>query len=216
MQTLKSILFPVFGQLPQGFIFCNYFLHNFFFRNYFLCNYCLTLRVAPGVGRTTLAVHGFEPQLHHHYERKNHEGENSNTNISGHFWISGWRPATKSTTKPPGAVWEGPTVVPEDEGCGWPQDLAVGHSVGHHTGVVAHIRGLHLGDVQIPSLLWHKAPVVLVHKGGVLVEDPGVGQLCKHRGHAVSRENGRYHSPPHEEWASWLLMPFWFWPVYIL
>lgn len=85
----------------------------------------------------------------------------------------------KAQPTPPGAAWEGPTVIPEDEGRGWPQDLAVGHGVGHHAGVVAHVRGLHLGDVQIPGFLRHEAPAVLVHEGGVLVEDPGVGQLCE-------------------------------------
>lgn len=56
----------------------------------------------------------------------------------------------------------------------------VGHGVGDHTGVIPYIRLFHFGDVQIPSLLRDEAPVILV--GGVVVEDPGVAQLCKEKG----------------------------------
>lgn len=76
-----------------------------------------------------------------------------------------------------------PTVVPEDER-GWrAQDPAVGHRVGHHTRVVAHVRSFHLGDVQVACLLGDEAAVVLVHERWVLIEDPGVGELWKHRDH---------------------------------
>lgn len=121
-------------------------------------------------------------------------------------------PSHENPTNPPRAAGEGPTVVPEHEGRGWPQHLAVGHGVGHHAGVVAHVRGLHLGDVEVAGLLRHEAPVVLVHKGGVLVEDPGVGQLCKNKGHAVSREN---ETAQLKERAPWLLMAWCFLPFYL-
>lgn len=91
--------------------------------------------------------------------------------------------------KSPRPAWEGPTVVPEDEGRGGPQDPAAGHGVGHHAGVVARVRGLHLGDVEIPGLLGHEAPAVLVHEARVLVEDPRVAELCKHKG--TSSERGK-------------------------
>ena len=50
--------------------------------------------------------------------------------------------------------------------------------VGHHAGVVAHVRGLHLGDVQVARLLGDKAPGVLSHERRVLVEDPRERELC--------------------------------------
>lgn len=74
-----------------------------------------------------------------------------------------------------------PTVIPEDERGGGTQDPAVRHRVRHHTRVVAHIWSFHLRDVQVSSLLWNEAAVVLVYEGRVLIEDPGVGEIWKHK-----------------------------------
>lgn len=49
------------------------------------------------------------------------------------------------------------------------------HGVCDHTGVIADIRLLHLGDVQVPGLLRDEAAAVL--GGRILIEDPGIAQL---------------------------------------
>lgn len=71
-----------------------------------------------------------------------------------------------------------PTVAAEHQRRGRTLDAALGHRVGHYAGVVAHIRRLHLGDVQVPRLLRDEAAGVLLDEGRVLVEDPGKHQIC--------------------------------------
>lgn len=72
-----------------------------------------------------------------------------------------------------------PTVCPEDQSCGRAVNLSLCDAVGHHARVVAHVGGLHLGDVEVPRLLRDEPPIVLLDKVGVLVENPGVSEVCK-------------------------------------
>ena len=65
------------------------------------------------------------------------------------------------------------TVATQHQRCGRSLHPRLCDGVGHHAGVVPHVRRLHLGDVQVPRLLGHEHPVVLLHERGVLVEDPG-------------------------------------------
>lgn len=58
-------------------------------------------------------------------------------------------------------------------------NLSLCDAVGHHTGVVAHVGGLHLGDVEISRLLRDEPSIVLLDKVGVFVENPGVSEVWK-------------------------------------
>lgn len=69
------------------------------------------------------------------------------------------------------------TITPEDEWCRRAEHFVPGHSVVDHTGVVANVGALHLGDVQTPRFLRDEATAVLLDETRVLVEDPGVRQL---------------------------------------
>lgn len=71
------------------------------------------------------------------------------------------------------------TVSPEDQSRGRAVNLPLCDAVGHHAGVVAHVRGLHLGDVEVSRLLRDEPSIVLLDKVGVLVENPGVGEGWK-------------------------------------
>lgn len=48
---------------------------------------------------------------------------------------------------------------------------------GGDAGVVAAVRGVHLGDVQVPRYLGDKSPLVQRDEGGEFVEDPAERQL---------------------------------------
>ncbi|KAF4091908.1 hypothetical protein AMELA_G00042450 [Ameiurus melas] len=64
--------------------------------------------------------------------------------------------------------------------CQWSrrtQDPGVGHRVLHQADVAPHVRGLYLGDVQVPRLLRDEASAVLSHKRWKLVEHPAVDDL---------------------------------------
>lgn len=69
------------------------------------------------------------------------------------------------------------TITSEDEWCRRAEHFVPGHSVVDHTGVVANVGALHLGDVQTPRFLRDEATTVLLDETRVLVEDPGVRQL---------------------------------------
>lgn len=69
------------------------------------------------------------------------------------------------------------TVTSEDERCRRAEHFVPGHSVVDHTGVVANVGALHLGDVQTPCFLRDEATAVLLDETRVLVEDPGIRQL---------------------------------------
>lgn len=71
------------------------------------------------------------------------------------------------------------TVCLEDQSRGRAVNFSLCDAVGHHAGVVAHVRGLHLGDVEVPRLLRDEPPIVLLDKVGVLVENPGVSEVWK-------------------------------------
>lgn len=58
-------------------------------------------------------------------------------------------------------------------------NLSLGDAVGHHAGVIAHVGGLHLGNVEVSRLLRDEPSVVLLDKVGVLVENPGVSEVWK-------------------------------------
>lgn len=58
-------------------------------------------------------------------------------------------------------------------------NTAFGDRVGNYTSVVAHIRRLHFGDVEVACLLGHKSSSVLDDKRRILVEDPGEGEICE-------------------------------------
>lgn len=72
-----------------------------------------------------------------------------------------------------------PTVCPEDQSRGWALNFSLCDAVGHHAGVVAHVGGLHLGDVEVSRLLRDEPSIVLLDKVGVLVENPGVSKVWK-------------------------------------
>lgn len=72
----------------------------------------------------------------------------------------------------------GLTVAAEHQRSGRTLDPGLGDGVGHHAGVVADVRGLHLGDVQVPRLLRDEAAGVLLHERRVLVKDPGKYEIC--------------------------------------
>lgn len=71
------------------------------------------------------------------------------------------------------------TVCLEDQSCWRTVNFALCDTVHHHTCVVAHIRGFHLGDVEVPRLLGHESPVVLLDKVRVLVENPCIREVCR-------------------------------------
>lgn len=71
------------------------------------------------------------------------------------------------------------TVRLEDQSRGRAVNFSLCDAVGHHAGVVAHVRGLHLGDVEVPRLLRDEPSIVLLDKVGVLVENPGVSEVWK-------------------------------------
>lgn len=58
-------------------------------------------------------------------------------------------------------------------------NAAFGDRVGNDTSVVAHVRGLHFGNVEVARLLGHKSPRVLDDKRRVLIEDPCEGKFCE-------------------------------------
>jgi len=70
-----------------------------------------------------------------------------------------------------------PTIDPQHQGSWCSLNTAFGDRIGDHTGVVAHIRGFHFGDVEVARLLGHKSPCVLDDKRRVLVEDPREGHF---------------------------------------
>jgi len=70
------------------------------------------------------------------------------------------------------------TVTAEHQWSGRTLDPGLCDGVSHHTRVVADIRGLHLGDVQVPRLLRDESASVLLHKRRVLVKDPGKHEIC--------------------------------------
>ena len=74
------------------------------------------------------------------------------------------------------------TVGFQCQGCGGAQNPGVCHRVLHQADVASYVRGLHLGDVQVPRVLGDEAPAVLGHEGGELVEHPAVDDLCRTRG----------------------------------
>lgn len=73
------------------------------------------------------------------------------------------------------------TVSAQNERSGRPLDTCLGDGVGHDAGVVAHVGRLDFSDVQIPRLLGHEPPGVLLHEGRVLVKNPRERQSCGHR-----------------------------------
>lgn len=81
------------------------------------------------------------------------------------------------------------TVAAQDQRGRRALHAALGDGVGHHAGVVAHVRGLHFGDVQIPRLLRDEAAGVLLHEGRVLIEDPGEDQVWRERESEEEGEN---------------------------
>ena len=48
---------------------------------------------------------------------------------------------------------------------------------GHEAGVVARVRAVHLGDVQVARALGHEAPLVQRDEEGELVQHPSERQL---------------------------------------
>lgn len=69
------------------------------------------------------------------------------------------------------------TITSEDEWCWRAEHFVPRHSVVNHTGIIAHVRALHLCDVQTPRFLRDKASTILLDEMWVLVEDPGIRQL---------------------------------------
>lgn len=72
-----------------------------------------------------------------------------------------------------------PTVCPEDQSRGRAVNFSLCDAVGHHAGVVAHVRGLHLGNVEVSRLLRDEPSIVLLDKVGVLVENPSISEVWK-------------------------------------
>lgn len=73
----------------------------------------------------------------------------------------------------------GLTVCPEDQRRWWAMDLALCDAVHHHTSIVTHIRGLHLGNVKVSCLLGDETTIVLLNKVRVLIEDPCISEVYK-------------------------------------
>lgn len=71
------------------------------------------------------------------------------------------------------------TVCLEDQSCWRAVNFAFCDTVHHDAGVVAHIGGLHLGDVEVARLLGHETAVVLLDKVRVLVENPCIREVCR-------------------------------------
>lgn len=71
------------------------------------------------------------------------------------------------------------TICPEDQRRGGALNLALCDAVHHYTRVVAHIRGLHLGNVKVSRLLGDEAPIVLLNEVRVLIEDPCISKVWK-------------------------------------
>ena len=87
-----------------------------------------------------------------------------------------WLWGTLVTSRP----WAGLlTICPEDQRCRWALNLALCDAVHHHTSVVAHVWGVHLGDVKISRLLGDETPIVLLNKVRVLIEDPCIRKVWK-------------------------------------
>lgn len=63
-------------------------------------------------------------------------------------------------------------------------DFALRDAVHHHTRVVAHIGGLHLGNVKVSCLLRDEASIVLLNEVRVFVEDPCISEVWKTRRNA--------------------------------
>lgn len=80
-----------------------------------------------------------------------------------------------------------PTVCPEDQSCGRALNFSFCDAVGHHTSVVAHVRGLHLGNVEVSRLLRDEPSIVLLDKVGVLIENPGVSEVWKKKTRVPNR-----------------------------
>ena len=55
----------------------------------------------------------------------------------------------------------------------------VGHHVPHHTRVVPHVGGLHLGYVQVTCMLGDETTSVLLQEAGPSVENPRIFDLCE-------------------------------------
>lgn len=64
------------------------------------------------------------------------------------------------------------TVGPEDQSRGRAVNFALCDAVHHHTSVVAHIRGFHLGNVKVSRLLGDETAIVLLNKVRILVKNP--------------------------------------------
>lgn len=58
-------------------------------------------------------------------------------------------------------------------------NFALRDAVHYYTGVVTHIRGLHLGDVKVPRLLGDETSIVLLNKVRILIEDPCISKVWK-------------------------------------
>lgn len=65
------------------------------------------------------------------------------------------------------------TVSPHHHRRGRAQHGGVGHHISHCAGVVAGVRGLHLGDVEVARLLGDEAPGVLPQETSLPVHHPG-------------------------------------------
>lgn len=82
----------------------------------------------------------------------------------------------------------GLTITAEHQWSRWALDPGLRDGVGHHTGVVSNIWGLHFGDVQVPRLLRDEASSVLLHICWEFIEDPGEQQICDEGGEQISDE----------------------------
>lgn len=69
------------------------------------------------------------------------------------------------------------TISALHQGCGWALYTPLCLCIGDKAGVVAHIRWLHLGYVQVPRLLRHKPPIILLDMQWVVIEGPGIRQV---------------------------------------
>lgn len=75
------------------------------------------------------------------------------------------------------------TVCPEDESRGRAVNFSLCDAVRHHTSVVAHIRRLDLGNIEVSRLLGDEPPIVLLNKVWVLIENPCISEVWKtHKG----------------------------------
>lgn len=92
------------------------------------------------------------------------------------------------------------TILAQHHGSGRAVHGAIGHQVLYHTRIVARIRWLHFGDVQVPCPLGHKAPIILDEDTGITIEDPWISNLWEQE----AKESSHIKSLVHMDYSIYI------------